>query len=270
MSRDDPCPQIAPRKVPVGRENKGLVPLDGSCGGAYVPLHRIEGDLESGKKRLRFLRIATHPGARFPGEWQESPERVEASAETFSGFLRVRAVVRRIRVNRRETAGERIAKTDRPFAKNKHCFNLSEGCRWSTFPATSPGRPGGGGPSGGKPPNGSDRTAGRPARRSPRRQTGNQAATGGPSAKGDPSGSSSEHGPRQTSVCRRQVERPAGRLSGVAIAEGFGSLRNLNGVGSPARPRTGNESPERVAVSAKTPSGFSRVWMVSGRHSGAG
>jgi hypothetical protein len=54
---------------------------------AYLPVYRIEGNPDSGKKKLRLLWTATHPGARFPGEWHESPERAEASAKAFSGFL---------------------------------------------------------------------------------------------------------------------------------------------------------------------------------------
>ncbi len=57
--------------------------------GALLPTFRStgRGRPRPGKERLRPLWIATHPGARFPGEWHGSPERAAASAKAFSGFL---------------------------------------------------------------------------------------------------------------------------------------------------------------------------------------
>ena len=71
------------------------------------------GQPRSGTVRLRPLPTATHPGARFPGEWQESPERAEASAKAFSGFLRVS----------RSRGARLFSATDRPPG---HCDRSSQ------------------------------------------------------------------------------------------------------------------------------------------------
>ncbi len=129
---------------------------------------------------------------------------------------------------------------------------------WSTFPATSKGKPDDGTRTAGNCRERSDRKDGKPYGRSTPDVEGKPEAPGiGHKPDGDPSGSSSDLRLADRKVCNSSPETGKKRSSD-RTAGGFGQRRTRSELG-PRPDEERDESPERVEASAKAPSGFSRV-----------
>ncbi len=210
-------------------------------------------DAHAGVTYVRLCRPVGGPLSRRSGN--ESPERVEASAGTSSGFLAFSLAKRPDREKRTQ------------FAKNNQVSGLWKVSGWSTFPVTSKGKPSDGpkrretvgmvGWKVGKPAGRSNRRDGKPEGRFNPKPKGNRRrrAVGRPS--GDPSGSSS--GLTASRPQGLQPPRKRGERSSDRTAAGFGQRRSPIEVRSPAGQRTGLRTPRGLRLRSRLPRGFSRL-----------
>ena len=185
-------------------------------------------------------------GPAFPARLVESPERVEAwRSRSTRGFSLSP-----------ESDLERLAKTDLQIAKNNQVFNLCSVRRWSTFPATSKGRPSDGAGSAGNRQEGRTGTTGNCQEGPPRCQR-ETSGNGWPPVERGSLGIV-----ERPATSRSQDLQPlsGNGESGPRTAPPEASAKgepDLSWVPGPTK--NGIESPERVEASAKAPSGLSRA-----------
>jgi len=189
-----------------------------------------------------------------------------------------------------EKAKGPLAKTEIQVAKNNQSLSLCAVWGWSTFPATSTGKPDDGSDrretarkatgsqretGGGRSRTGSQReTGGGRPRTESDRETGNGTSTrsrwetagiGGRETEGDPSGSSAVNRPASRKVCHPNLgngegsrPRKRGRERGLRTAQPLASANGdlPSGVRSPAGQNTGRGAPRGLKLRPRLPRGF--------------